>query len=133
MNSLLFHLLICLFSFTFVSSETHYGNPLLGCGEDEVQIQLPGTEKQVCALECSHFVCPTDKPEDVTAEPTCALLNKETKHKFCALVCTGKVPGECGPEASCHNLGEFGVCFYDEEEKSKYKFLRAANSRIVNT
>lgn len=58
-----------------------------------------------------------DKP-DSEAIPRCALENRSTGERFCALMCA---PGaSCGEGASCKVIqGNIGICTYDDVAGSK--------------
>eukprot|EP00924_Labyrinthula_sp_SR-Ha-C_P013121 snap_masked-scaffold_12-processed-gene-10.23-mRNA-1 protein AED:0.30 eAED:0.44 QI:0/0/0/0.5/1/1/2/0/132 len=125
-----------LFSFTqsmFTDSKTHYSDPHTGCEKDEVVIKIQGIKGEICAPECTNFVCPTDEPDGVTAKPMCALQDASTRKKYCTLLCTGKDPNECGPSASCKSLGMLGVCTYGNEMETEYNFLRASSARLLTS
>ena len=67
---------------------SHYGSPADGCQPDEMEFQISGVPGAICAPECTDTPCPTDLPDGVTAEPTCALKNPATGNKYCVLLCS---------------------------------------------
>lgn len=57
--------------------------------------------------------CPQDKPDSCEAVPRCALENRATGEKFCALLCSAGM--SCGAGASCKIIqGNLGICTYDD-------------------
>ena len=106
------------------SPKTHYGNPKDGCLSDETELQLGGVQGKVCASKCGLFkTCPSDKPSDVQAPPTCLVQKDDPKvpifhkQKYCTLNC---LVGEniCGNSMKCVSLGlpgaaaQAGFCAY---------------------
>jgi len=67
----------------------------------------------VCTAHCSQLdgSCPADKPAGADAVPRCALENRSTGEKYCALMCAAGM--SCGQGASCKivqgNLGAFSL------------------------
>merc|ERR1712087_1066633 len=89
----------------------HYEKP--PCQDGEAQASVTDTDGAVCAPECADQDCPTDVPDGVTAQPTCA-LSDQSGNKYCALLCDGD--DECGtdPDAECAHpqAGAPGICVY---------------------
>jgi len=100
----------------------HYGDPTTGCMIDEVPIRVQGVRGGMCTAHCSPAgACPSDKPTNCEAVPRCALENRATGEKFCALMCSQGMT--CGQGASCKVIqGSLGICTYDDV----YQALREA-------
>jgi len=87
----------------------HYEKP--PCKEDEEQASITGEDGICCLTPCyASGGCPTDKPEGVTAFPTCAVSDSSTGELFCALFCL--FDGECDEAggAACNG----GLCLYND-------------------
>ena len=92
---------------------SHYGDPTKsGCQDDESAFAINGVPGEVCAPKCTDFLpCPTDVPDGVTAQPTCA-LKSPAGDTYCALVCApDSGDGQCG-EAKCQPISNVGICTY---------------------
>eukprot|EP00591_Stephanopyxis_turris_P018734 CAMPEP_0195541294 /NCGR_PEP_ID=MMETSP0794_2-20130614/50997_1 /TAXON_ID=515487 /ORGANISM="Stephanopyxis turris, Strain CCMP 815" /LENGTH=508 /DNA_ID=CAMNT_0040675389 /DNA_START=81 /DNA_END=1607 /DNA_ORIENTATION=+ len=103
------------------SSQTHYGDPKVGCLSDEKDISITGVSGDVCSPACTGVFktkCPTDVPSGVSAEPECALQDTSSD-KYCALICspdtdiTDAENDSCGP-ATCKPVQSVGICTYDD-------------------
>lgn len=109
------------------SGETHYGDPNLGCEDDEEAVEIDGVEGQVCAPSCRASPCPTDVPEGTTVAPKCALQNPTGTVKLCALVCDPfSFKDQCGPATCAMNTEQpsVGICAYAKfKDSHKPKFL----------
>jgi len=92
----------------------HYGDPTTGCMIDEVAIKVQGVRGGICTAHCTTVgACPSDKPAGSEAIPRCALENRSTGEKFCALMCSAGM--NCGSGASCKVIqGNLGICTYDD-------------------
>jgi hypothetical protein len=105
------------FDMIATSDGTHYGDPNTGCMDDESAFAINGVPGKVCAPKCTDFMpCPTDVPEGVTAQPTCA-LKSPSGDTYCALVCApGLGDGQCGDTATCQPISNVGICTYGGDE-----------------
>lgn len=105
---------------------THYEDPNTtgSCMSDEVDIQITGVAGSVCSPKCTGIFktkCPTDLPAGVTAEPECALDDKASGEKYCALICSPATDeaslragdAQCSTNASCKAISSVGICTYD--------------------
>jgi len=88
----------------------HYEKP--PCQDDEAQASVTDTDGAVCAPTCdASGNCPTDVPDGVTAQPTCALTDSSSGNKYCALLCQSD--DECGGAECAHpQAGAPGICVY---------------------
>lgn len=108
------------------ANTNHYGNPGTGCLEDELPISVQGISGGMCSASCKTQACPQDKPEGCEAVPRCALENRATGDKFCALMCDKNT--NCGEGATCKVVqAGVGICTYDLDKpalrrESKHKF-----------
>ena len=102
-------------------TSTHYGNPFTAsCLSDEVNITITGLEGSVCSPQCKAGACPSDKPSDISATPTCALQDAQGT-QYCCLICAPAgiirdqkaADGACGNNASCRPISGVGVCTYN--------------------
>lgn len=86
----------------------HYEKPPCQAGEKEVSID--GMDGKLCTTPCyASGACPQDKPDDVSALPTCALSDSSTGGMYCALLCiTDKMCGQADG-AMCNG----GICMYN--------------------
>jgi len=98
---------------------THYEKP--PCQDDEAQASVTDTDGAVCAPVCdASGNCPTDVPDGVTAQPTCA-LNDPSGNKYCALLCQSD--DECGGAECAHpQAGAPGICVYPSTSNSDKHF-----------
>merc|ERR1711957_818276 len=98
---------------------THYEKP--PCQDDEAQASVTDTDGAVCAPVCdASGNCPTDVPDGVTAQPTCA-LNDPSGNKYCALLCQSD--DECGGAECAHpQAGAPGICVYPSTGNSDKHF-----------
>lgn len=89
----------------------HYEKP--PCQQDEAQASVTGTGGAVCAPACDGSNCPTDVPDGVTAQPTCA-LSDQSGNKYCALLCDSDDQCDSDGGASCAHpqAGAPGICIY---------------------
>jgi hypothetical protein len=89
----------------------HYEKP--PCQDDEAQASVTGTGGAVCAPACDGSDCPTDVPDGVTAQPTCA-LSDQGGNKYCALLCDSDDQCDSVGGASCAHpqAGAPGICIY---------------------
>jgi len=91
----------------------HYEKP--PCQDDEAKASVTDTGGSVCAPSCDGMNCPSDVPEGVTAQPTCALQD-QSGGKYCALLCQSD--GECDSDggANCAHpqAGAPGICVYPD-------------------
>jgi len=92
----------------------HYEKP--PCQDDEAQASVTGTGGAVCAPACDGSQCPTDTPEGVTAQPTCALQD-QSGNKYCALLCDSDDQCDSDGGANCARpqAGQPGICVYPTE------------------
>jgi photosystem II stability/assembly factor-like uncharacterized protein len=92
-------------------SSTHYEKP--PCQDDEAMASVTGTGGAVCAPACDGNTCPSDVPDGVTAQPTCA-LSDQSGNKFCALLCQSDDECDSDGGANCAKPqeGAPGVCVY---------------------
>lgn len=91
----------------------HYEKP--PCGDDEAQASVTGTGGSVCAPPCDDSgSCPSDAPEGVTAQPTCALTDSGSGAKYCALLCQSDDMCDAAGGAQCAfpQAGAPGICVY---------------------
>lgn len=102
----------------FAAATSHYEDPTPnGCASDEVKIQIQGVQGDFCSPACASATnaCPSDVPTGVTANPTCALQDKTTNKKYCALICQPSAgDAQCGTNGSCKAIQSVGVCTYDD-------------------
>eukprot|EP00908_Phaeocystis_cordata_P024057 Transcript_6532.p1 GENE.Transcript_6532~~Transcript_6532.p1 ORF type:complete len:481 (-),score=199.92 Transcript_6532:244-1686(-) len=104
--------------------QTHYGDPKGGCLPDETETTIQGVRGDFCTPKCTLFrPCPTDVPPGVSARPQCALEDAKTAQKYCALICSTRLPiadqaaadKQCGANASCKPVqAGIGLCTYDD-------------------
>jgi len=89
----------------------HYEKP--PCQADEAQASVTGAGGAVCAPACDGSTCPTDVPEGVTAQPTCALQD-QSGNKYCALMCDSDDQCDSVGGAACGHptAGQPGICVY---------------------
>lgn len=89
----------------------HYEKP--PCQDDEAQASVTDTGGVVCAPACDGTDCPTDVPEGVTAQPTCA-LSDQRGNKYCALLCESDDNCDAAGGATCATpvAGQPGICVY---------------------
>jgi len=89
----------------------HYEKP--PCQDDEAQASVTGTGGAVCAPICDGTTCPSDVPDGVTAQPTCA-LSDQSGNKFCALLCQSDDECDSDGGANCAKpqAGAPGICVY---------------------
>jgi len=89
----------------------HYEKP--PCQDDEAQASVTGTGGAVCAPACQGTDCPTDVPDGVTAQPTCA-LSDQSGNKYCALLCESDDNCDADGGATCATpvAGQPGICVY---------------------
>jgi len=89
----------------------HYEKP--PCQDDEAMAKVTGTSGAVCAPACDGTDCPTDVPDGVTAQPTCA-LSDQSGNKYCALLCESDDNCDGAGGASCATPvpGQPGICVY---------------------
>eukprot|EP00406_Dinophysis_acuminata_P082786 CAMPEP_0179252372 /NCGR_PEP_ID=MMETSP0797-20121207/22183_1 /TAXON_ID=47934 /ORGANISM="Dinophysis acuminata, Strain DAEP01" /LENGTH=478 /DNA_ID=CAMNT_0020960205 /DNA_START=31 /DNA_END=1467 /DNA_ORIENTATION=+ len=108
-------------------SSSHYGQP--PCLSDELAIRIEGASGEVCAPTCTESACPTDVPEGTTAKPQCALEDRSTGDKYCALLC---LFGGCPTGAKCqHPGGQMeGVCMYPASREGQKPTVQLAQKTI---
>merc|ERR1719240_1242396 len=89
----------------------HYEKP--PCQDDEAQATVTGTGGAVCAPACQGTDCPTDLPDGVSAQPTCA-LSDQSGNKYCALLCDSDDQCDADGGANCAKpqAGQPGICVY---------------------
>jgi photosystem II stability/assembly factor-like uncharacterized protein len=89
----------------------HYQKP--PCQEDEAMARVTGTGGVTCAPSCSGMDCPTDLPDGVTAEPTCA-LSDQSGNQYCALLCDSddQCDSDNGANCALPVPGQPGICVY---------------------
>merc|ERR1711937_966632 len=79
---------------------------------------------RVCAPSCDGMSCPTDVPDGVTAEPTCA-MGDQSGGKYCALLC--QADEECdndgGAKCAFPQAGAPGICVYPDSSNGLPVFL----------
>jgi hypothetical protein len=90
---------------------SHYEKP--PCQDDEAQASVTDTGGAVCAPACQGTVCPSDVPDGVTAQPTCA-LSDQSGNKYCALLCDSDDQCDAAGGANCAKpqAGQPGICVY---------------------
>merc|ERR1711862_300828 len=79
---------------------SHYGNPAQGCRSDEVAGRIGGANGQICLPSCRSGQCPSDVPQGTTATPMC-VIQDQSGHQYCGLICSGIATGTCPQGASC--------------------------------
>eukprot|EP00281_Chroomonas_sp_CCMP1168_P030115 CAMPEP_0206247900 /NCGR_PEP_ID=MMETSP0047_2-20121206/20064_1 /ASSEMBLY_ACC=CAM_ASM_000192 /TAXON_ID=195065 /ORGANISM="Chroomonas mesostigmatica_cf, Strain CCMP1168" /LENGTH=153 /DNA_ID=CAMNT_0053673471 /DNA_START=25 /DNA_END=486 /DNA_ORIENTATION=- len=109
--------------FMVKKNASHYEDPYEeDCQSGEVNITIVGVEGAMCSPACGVLdSCPKDVPKGALAKATCALQDM-TGRKFCALICSTKLPileqevadAQCGPHASCKAISNVGICTYDD-------------------
>jgi hypothetical protein len=89
----------------------------------KVAIRIQGVRGGICTTHCSPAgACPSDKPPGANAVERCALENRGTGEKFCALLCSAGMA--CGSGASCKIIqGNLGICTYDDVYKSNLRVI----------
>merc|ERR1711998_224665 len=89
----------------------HYEKP--PCQDDEAMASVTGTGGAVCAPACQGTDCPTDLPDGVTAQPTCA-LSDQSGNKYCALLCDSDDQCDSAGGANCAHpsTNAPGICVY---------------------
>merc|ERR1712000_647442 len=102
----------------------HYEKP--PCQADEAEASVTDTDGSVCAPACDQSGnCPTDVPEGVTAQPTCALKD-QSGNQYCALLCQSD--DMCDTDAECAHpqAGAPGICVYPSTNSNKqFTFLNS--------
>jgi photosystem II stability/assembly factor-like uncharacterized protein len=100
----------------------HYEKP--PCQDDEVSASVTDTDGSICAPSCTGTDCPTDVPEGVTAEPTCALKDP-SGNQFCALLCQSDDMCDSAGGAHCAfpQAGAPGICVYPSAANGVQTFL----------
>ena len=87
---------------------------------------MQGIPGGICTPHCSVTgACPLDKPDQCEAVPRCALENRATGEKFCALMCQSGMT--CGAGASCKivpGAGSIGICTYNDISAAKPSVFR---------
>jgi len=103
----------------------HYGKP--PCQTDEAQASVTDAGGSVCAPVCDGSSCPTDVPEGVTAQPTCA-LSDQSGNKYCALMCDSDDQCDSVGGASCGHpqTGQPGICVYPTSTDALPMFMSSA-------
>jgi len=106
----------------------HYEKP--PCQDDEAAASVTDTDGAVCAPACdASGNCPTDVPEGVTAQPTCA-LNDPSGNKYCALLCQSD--DECGGAECAHpQAGAPGICVYPSSVDENHDKFTLFNSVVT--
>jgi photosystem II stability/assembly factor-like uncharacterized protein len=101
----------------------HYEKP--PCQDGEVKASVTGTGGSMCAPPCDGVTCPSDVPEGVTAEPTCALQDSSSGSKFCALLCQTDDMCDSDGGATCAfpQAGQPGICVYPDSSNGRQTFL----------
>jgi hypothetical protein len=104
----------------------HYEKP--PCQDDEAMATVTGTGGAVCAPPCPDGTCPTDVPDGVTAQPTCALSSSSTGEKFCALLCEtdDNCDSDGGAACALPNPGQPGICVYPTVSNGIPMFLESS-------
>jgi len=84
------------------------------CSAGEVNITISGVSGAICTPSCTAS-CP-EAPSGWTANAQCALQDKSTGDKYCALICSPSSSTACDPSASatCKSIQGVGICTYDE-------------------
>jgi hypothetical protein len=102
--------------------QSHYEKP--PCQDDEAKASVTGTGGSVCAPSCDGVSCPTDVPDGVTAEPTCA-LSDQSGGKYCALLCQADDACDSDGGAKCAfpQAGAPGICVYPDSSNGLPVFL----------
>jgi hypothetical protein len=100
----------------------HYEKP--PCQDDEAKASVTDTGGSVCAPQCDGTNCPSDVPEGVTAQPTCA-LSDQSGGKYCALLCQSDDECDHDGGASCAHpqAGAPGICVYPDSSNGLPVFL----------
>mmetsp|Transcript_23268 Transcript_23268/g.65105 ORF Transcript_23268/g.65105 Transcript_23268/m.65105 type:complete len:302 (-) Transcript_23268:296-1201(-) len=92
-----------------LAAAAHYGKP---CASDEIAGEVMGETGQVCGPPCDkNFDCPSDVPQDTTAQPQCMLSDIDRK-AYCGLLC--EYDSQCPSGAACRRAAalEVGLCIY---------------------
>lgn len=107
----------------------HYEKP--PCQDDEAKASVTDTGGSVCAPQCNGMDCPTDVPEGVTAEPTCALQD-QSGGKYCALLCQSDdmCDGDGGAKCAFPQAGAPGICVYPDSSNGLPVFLVSASLTV---
>merc|ERR1711998_704835 len=107
----------------------HYEKP--PCQDDEAKASVTDTGGSVCAPQCDGMNCPSDVPEGVTAQPTCA-LSDQSGGKYCALLCQGddECDNDGGAKCAFPQAGAPGICVFPDSSNGLPVFL-APNSLTV--
>merc|ERR1712100_530422 len=100
----------------------HYEKP--PCQDDEAKASVTDTGGSVCAPQCYGMNCPTDVPDGVTAQPTCA-LSDQSGGKYCALLCQSDEECDDDGGATCAHpqAGAPGICVYPDSSNGLPVFL----------
>jgi len=104
---------------------THYEKP--PCQDDEAQASVTDAGGSVCAPACQGTNCPTDVPDGVTAQPTCALQD-QSGNKYCALLCDSDDQCDAAGGAKCGHpqAGQPGICVYPTATNSIPMFMQTS-------
>jgi photosystem II stability/assembly factor-like uncharacterized protein len=108
---------------------THYEKP--PCQDDEAKASVTGTGGSVCAPSCDGMDCPSDVPEGVTAEATCA-LSDQSGGKYCALLCDTDDACDSDGGAICAHpqAGAPGICVYPDSSNGLPVHLAATSLTV---
>merc|ERR1712107_346199 len=103
----------------------HYEKP--PCQDDEAKASVTGTGGSVCAPSCDGMDCPSDVPEGVTAQATCALQD-QSGGKYCALLCQSDDECDSDGGANCAfpQAGAPGICVYPTASNGIPMFLETS-------
>merc|ERR1711937_737646 len=101
---------------------SHYEKP--PCQADEAKAAVTDTGGSVCAPACDGMNCPSDVPEGVTAQPTCA-LSDQSGGKYCALLCQSDDECDSDGGANCAHpqAGAPGICVYPDSSNGLPVYL----------
>lgn len=110
-------------------SSSHYEKP--PCQSDEVGVRIQGASGEVCAPKCTNSACPTDVPAGTKAKPQCALEDRSTGDKYCALEC---LFGGCPSGAKCEHPGGrmMGICMYPESTEGQKPTVKFVGHDVIN-
>jgi C1A family cysteine protease len=90
------------------------------CESDEIAVQVQGVEGSYCTPKCSLLHRCPDIPTGITgAQAQCALEDRSSGEKYCALICQPSDDTACDPAAgmTCKSISGVGICTYNQSAK----------------